>query len=71
MIKNIMANSELLKGKEYLDFIIGFMQGEGSKREMEQEYVDKLKPILKEKDMVQYFNVKKGLKILVESLELN
>ena len=26
-IRNIMGNSELLKGKEYLDFILDFLQG--------------------------------------------
>ena len=26
-VKKIMGNSELLKGKEYLDFIIDFLQG--------------------------------------------
>ena len=26
-IRNIMGNSELLKGKEYIDFILDFLQG--------------------------------------------
>ena len=26
-IKNIMSNAELLKGKEYLDFLLDFLQG--------------------------------------------
>lgn len=26
-VRNIMSNSELLKGKEYLDFILDFLQG--------------------------------------------
>ena len=26
-IRNIMSNSELLKGKEYIDFLLDFLQG--------------------------------------------
>jgi len=77
-----MGNAELLKGKEYIDFILDFLQGRKDEQphtvkkfcyyELTAEAADKLKEILvKDADMIYYFNVKDGFKTLVSSLELN
>jgi len=84
-----MGNSELLKGKEYIDFILDFLQGKKDDveptprdpkssekqwcfHELTSEEALKLKDTLSsDKDIVYYFNVKDGLKVLVSSLFYN
>lgn len=68
-------------GKEYLDFILDFLQGRKESEtpkekkycyhELTKEEADKLEVNLQDKDLVYYFNVKEGLKTLVGSLEFN
>lgn len=79
-LKVIMNNSELLKGKEYMDFVIDYLLAKGEQaiekkgvcmREITVEIVDKLKGILSEKDLLYYFNAKGGMKVLVESMEFS
>lgn len=83
-----MGNSELLKGKEYLDFLLDFLQGKKDENppvpnpkatekqwcfhELTIEESNKLKDTLtSDKDITYYFNVKDGMKILVNSLQYN
>lgn len=84
-IKNIMSNSEALKGKEYIDFLLDFLQGKKDEvqqdpkkerkycvHELVVEESKKLFEALKtDKDVIYYFNVKDGLKVLVDSLNFN
>eukprot|EP00347_Sterkiella_histriomuscorum_P021645 403333259 len=81
-ITNIMSNANLLKGKEYLDFILDFLQGKKDETlpkekkfcyyDLQQEDADKIKEILlSDQDMIYYFNVKNGFKTLVDSLSFN
>ena len=81
-VRNIMSNSELLKGKEYLDFLIDFLTGKkdqesGAKdiicqHELTEDEAKKLGETLSaDKDIVYYFNVKDGFKVLVDSLFYN
>lgn len=81
-VKHIMSNAELLKGKEYLDFILDFVQGRKDEvahkekkycyHEISEEEVAKLKDILaQDKDLIFYFNAKDGLKTLIGSLDFN
>ena len=77
-----MSNSESLKGKEYVDFLLDFLQGKKDAdpkverkyciHELNSEEAVKLKEALcSDKDIAYYFNVKDGLKTLVESLKFN
>ena len=76
-----MSNSELLKGKEYLDFILDFLQGKkdeiphNEKRycyhELTKEESRKILDSLKDPDMIYYFNCKDGFKTLIDSLDMN
>ncbi len=77
-----MSNSELLKGKDYLDFLIDFLTGKKDEEpapkdrvclhELTDEEAKKLGETLSsDKDIVYYFNVKDGLKVLVDSLHFN
>lgn len=80
-IKAVMSNAELLKGKEYIDFLLDFLQGKKETHpaaqkkycyhELTEEEAGKLKSNLTDKDMVHYFNIKDGFKTLVDSLEFN
>lgn len=86
-IKNIMGNSELLKGKDYLDFILEFLQGKKDEaipaqnpkdekkwcfHELISEEATKLRDtLLSDKDIVFYFNIKDGMKTLIGSLQYN
>ena len=86
-IKNIMGNSQLLKGKDYLDFILEFLQGKKDEaipaqnpkdekkwcfHELISEEATKLRDtLLSDKDIVFYFNVKDGFKTLIGSLQYN
>ncbi len=78
-----MANSESLKGKEYIDFLLGFLKGHthtpelkpGQRlpkhchNELKSEEAAKLLDILKDsEELVYYFNCKDGFKVLVDSL---
>ena len=82
-----MSNSELLQGKEYIDFLLDFLQGKKDDtsqpstekgqakfcyHELTAEEATKLKETLsKDKDITYYFNVKYGLRTLVDSLQYN
>jgi hypothetical protein len=81
-----MSNSDLLKGKEYLDFLLEFLQGKKDEQqppdpkkekqwcfhELTEEESKKLSVALEaDKDIVYYFNVKDGMKVLVDSLQFN
>jgi hypothetical protein len=77
-----MSNANLLKGKDYLDFILDFLQGKKDTHQhkekklcyydLQNEDTTKIKDILmSDKDMIYYFNVKDGFKTLVESLTFN
>ncbi len=77
-----MSNAELLQGKDYLDYLLDFIQGRKDDvahkekkycyHEISEEDVNKLKDILsKDKDLIFYFNAKDGLKSLIGSLEFN
>jgi hypothetical protein len=83
MINRIMANSESLKGKEYIDFLLDFLKGNTHKpelkpgqrlpknchNELKSDESTKLKEILEgSEELVYYFNAKDGLKVLVDSL---
>lgn len=84
-IRKIMGNSELLKGKEYIDFLLDFLQGKKDDapppqqqdqkfcfHELTAEESAKLKGTLSaDKDIAYYFNVRNGFKVLVDSLHYN
>ena len=82
-LKTIMENADSLKGKEYIDYLLAFLKGKkdesagaGTKKrknqicfhEFTKEEHSKLKKTLVAEDMVYYFNVNDGLKVLVDSL---
>ena len=75
-----MQNADSLRGKEYIDFLLRFLQGEESAKkkpklcqhELTSEEATKLLKTLKEdNDLLLYFTRKDGFKILVDSLEFN
>lgn len=83
-IRNIMSNSDLLKGKEYLDFLLDFLQGKKDEQtptfkdgrlclhELGESEAQKLEQtLLTDKDITYYFQAKDGLKVLVDSLHFN
>jgi tetratricopeptide (TPR) repeat protein len=84
-VSSIMANSESLKGKELIDFLLEFQQKAvetGTKRklpafcknELTAENSEKLLAVFqaeKTDDLMLYFNAKNGFKVLVDSLEFN
>jgi len=84
-VSSIMANSESLKGKELIDFLLEFQQKAvetGTKRklpafcknELTAENSKKLLAVFraeKTDDLMLYFNAKNGFKVLVDSLEFN
>jgi hypothetical protein len=78
-----MANSESLKGKEYIDFLLEFLKGITHKpelkpgqrlpknchNELKEDEAKKLKEILDgSEELVYYMNAKDGFKVLVDSL---
>lgn len=82
-IAKIMSNSESLKGKDFIDFLIKYLMGFTHQpepkpgfrppkycvNELKQEEAKKLLIILKESTELQYyFNAKDGFKTLVDSL---
>ena len=80
-----MANAESLKGKEYIDFLLNFLKSKqageakkaGKKREqvcfqeLTKEECQKLATTLQGEDMMYYFNVNDGCKVLVDSLYIS
>ena len=83
-IAKIMASAESLKGKEFLDFMLDYMSGKSHKperkpgvalpdncvNEVKADEVKKLLEILKDEELVYYFNTKGGFKALMDSLYL-
>ena len=84
-ISRIMADSESLKGKEFIDFILDFLSGKTHQpelkpgvrlpkncvNELKADEAKKLLEILQGSEELQiYFNVKNGFKCLVDSLYL-
>lgn len=81
-IRNIMSNSDLLKGKEYLDFLLDFLQGKKDEQppsaskdgrichhELGETEAQKLEQTLtSDKDITYYFQARDGLRVLVDSL---
>ena len=83
-IATIMENAGSLAGKEYIDYLLAFLQGKkdverpeqpkGQKRkqvcfhELTLEESKKLSKTLENSDMVYYFGVNSGPKVLVDSL---
>lgn len=78
-----MANSETLKGKDFIDFLLDYMTGKSHKpelkpglrlpkhcvNELKADEVKKLLEILKgSEELALYFNAKDGFKSLVDSL---
>lgn len=76
-----MTNADSLKGKEYIDYVLDFLQGKKEAEplkekkncyhELTKEDAEKLKSTLEDQDMIYYFNIRDGMKSLVESLEFN
>lgn len=76
-----MSNAELLKGKEYLDYILDFLQGKKDTEtykekkfcyhDLTAEDTNKLKETLVDQDIIYYFNLKNGFKTLIDSLKFN
>lgn len=74
-----MSNAKSLKGKEYLDFVLDFLQGKKDSQsskdkkfcyhEISQEESKKINESLTDSDVIYYFNVKDGMKTLVDSFE--
>lgn len=81
-----MENASQLAGKDYIDYLLAFLQGKKDEtipeqpktqkrkqivfHELEKEEADKLKKTLSDENMVYYFSVNDGFKILVDSLYL-
>lgn len=78
-----MSNSESLKGKDFIDFLLDYLTGKTHKpvpipgfripkycaNELKEDETKKLLTILKEStELVYYFNAKDGFKTLVDSL---
>ena len=86
-LAKIMANAESLKGKAYIDYLIKFLKGEKNEEneppranqkrkilcenEITKEELKKLTDTLSDDDMVYYFNISGGMKILVDSLYIS
>ena len=72
-VAHIMSNAQLLKGKEYLDFILQFLQGKEGDccHEITKEQTEKMLEALSDADVVYYFNEKHGFKTLTASLQYN
>jgi hypothetical protein len=86
-LDEIMANAGQLAGKEYIDYLLAFLQGKkddirqvpkkiGKKviltvHELTQEELKKLTKTLEDENMKYYFSVNEGFKLLVDSLYLN
>jgi len=83
-IRNIMSNSDLLKGKEYLDFLLDFLQGKKDEpsaskdgrmmchHELGESEAQKLEQTLtSDKDITYYFQARDGFRVLVDSLYYN
>lgn len=80
-----MENSQTLKGKEFIDFLLNFQQKEVEssvkrkmpkfcKNDLTSENAAKIRQIFKDDtagDILHYFSAKNGLKVLVDSLEFN
>lgn len=81
-ITKIMANSESLKGKEFLDFMFDYMSGKSHQpeqkpgvrlpkncvNELKADEAKKMLEILRDEELAYYFNAKGGFKALVDSL---
>lgn len=83
-IAKIMSSAESLKGKEFLDFMLDYMSGKSHQpekkpgvalpehcvNEVKAEEAKKLHDILKDEELMYYFNTKNGFKALVDSMYL-
>jgi len=77
-----MANSESLKGKEFLDFLFDYFSGKSHApvkqpgvhlpkncvNELKADEAKKLLDILRDEELMYYFNAKDGFKALVDSM---